>query len=709
MPKQTFSIRTFTGGLIADADQEDVPAEAAVYTENIDPDAPTGLIRGVRGDSVHLSTEIGGEELLKAGHISVNEVDWTVLLTKSGSNCKFYVYDGTTVTDVTPGTPNYSGDHDLVVIDKAAFIGTGGSVYWVGNLDGRKQFASSGSPITHSGWSAERLAHSWDEGLSMSQDAPSGLTTSNPLATRGDSQTHQLTLKSGTTEEQRQVSLTVEPEGQELAGIEKVFIAASPVYDGYINGPLDALGNTAVAGTKTFTMKKDLDALDAGEWYYTAGGGRVKTTISGTEEIDMLAGYSEDLPVVNAIINFKLFVDTSALSDRVTAIDLYAATATDASASDAEHSYRFVKQIHLNDSGWSGTTVRERWEDLDLLSLEGPTFSDHAGVAEEVTDPRVDWRLATAEKNRLYVTLADSPTGASDENWSNFMVRSKPYQYGIFDWSKDFLVLPIEPNAVQNYGGRVYAFTDAEFVRINPGTLEVEDRFRGAGAMHHRAVISTQRGLFFANADNCFHFDGAQLRTIGDPIRHIDYSEGEGWAEAFPTSNATVISPNGDLIVFAREPTSGNTKLFVWDTRKEVWYIVVSDFTTLRGAYTYSGQSYISGLDGASYKLFQLFDEDAARRSWTWVGQKLAMGRPQGRHKVYEVRLSGDPATVRLAQDAEALSGTSALSAPTLEKGYQKYELSSYQQGSRTQVRIEGASSDELRGCSIIYRPIRTP
>src|SRR5574343_1577887 len=56
MPTSTFDIPVFSEGLVTSVDQQDIPASAASYSENIDGDAVEGRLQGIPGSTVKSST-----------------------------------------------------------------------------------------------------------------------------------------------------------------------------------------------------------------------------------------------------------------------------------------------------------------------------------------------------------------------------------------------------------------------------------------------------------------------------------------------------------------------------------------------------------------------------------------------------------------------------------------------------------------------------
>ena len=62
--------------------------------------------------------------------------------------------------------------------------------------------------------------------------------------------------------------------------------------------------------------------------------------------------------------------------------------------------------------------------------------------------------------------------------------------------------------------------------RINPDQLYIEDTFNGLGCLSQQSIQSTERGLFMANDNGIYLYDGRQVNHISVPVDFIDSVDG---------------------------------------------------------------------------------------------------------------------------------------------------------------------------------------
>ena len=67
MPKELFEIKQFETGNVYNADDRDIPDDAAVYSENIDPYSQSGSLMSIHGDT---AIKTGVDSELASIHIS---------------------------------------------------------------------------------------------------------------------------------------------------------------------------------------------------------------------------------------------------------------------------------------------------------------------------------------------------------------------------------------------------------------------------------------------------------------------------------------------------------------------------------------------------------------------------------------------------------------------------------------------------------------
>lgn len=212
----------------------------------------------------------------------------------------------------------------------------------------------------------------------------------------------------------------------------------------------------------------------------------------------------------------------------------------------------------------------------------------------------------------------------------------------MFDWTRDFLVLPEIPLALAWYNDRLYAFSESTVYRINPELMYIEDTFFGAGASHRQSVFVSEYGLYFCNLQGAYRIQDSGIEVISDPISEAPTTGSYiGWKTfASATNNSAfdriVIKAETDkrLILFVGSTATSDNKSdclgFYIPTNQ--WYrfrlgsIALTADSGLYGGK--DGEIYITGtptdaLNG-SYRLFA----SANYENTVWVSKEFHLGEP---------------------------------------------------------------------------------
>jgi hypothetical protein len=170
--------------------------------------------------------------------------------------------------------------------------------------------------------------------------------------------------------------------------------------------------------------------------------------------------------------------------------------------------------------------------------FEGATYEENTGVYDTLEQNWVNYRLSAFANGYHFVgRCAGAPT-ILGTNKDNIILRSAPNAPSVFNIAKDFLSLPDRPTALVAWNGRLYAFSETRFMRINPDAMFIEEEIQGFGALSDgttgnvgvsRLTCATPYGVFFADLNNIYQYDGQQIKTIGDPIVRNAYNGNLSW------------------------------------------------------------------------------------------------------------------------------------------------------------------------------------
>ena len=215
----------------------------------------------------------------------------------------------------------------------------------------------------------------------------------------------------------------------------------------------------------------------------------------------------------------------SALSPRVTHINLYRSETTDKKSSKPLGYYRLCESIRL-DSRWTqeaeSKEINPDWGSyrqykfLDQGSL-GASFEASAGYSSALKSVNLNYGLSTQLNNTHFVSNIFNEI--LDEEGGNFIAKSLPYKFDIFDISKDILRIPDKLTAMVGFAGRIYAFSEDKMFKIEPNSFYIEDTTIGIGCVHHKSVVTTPVGMFWASRNNIYHHNGQNVIPIGEAIK----------------------------------------------------------------------------------------------------------------------------------------------------------------------------------------------
>lgn len=143
------------------------------------------------------------------------------------------------------------------------------------------------------------------------------------------------------------------------------------------------------------------------------------------------------------------------------------------------------------------------------------TYEAITGMPESLRDTSVHYKLSTSAGGYLVVANCYHKDIV---NGQNFIFRSMPGNFSVFNWSKDFCILPNEPSAIAYWAGRVYAFDKANMYKIDLNTLAVEDIHEGVGCFGEQSFVITDYGMFFCDANNMYMHDGTRVTPLGNDV-----------------------------------------------------------------------------------------------------------------------------------------------------------------------------------------------
>ena len=387
------------------------------------------------------------------------------------------------------------------------------------------------------------------------------------------------------------------------------------------------------------------------------------------------------------------FAEKLTVPKRVSHVSIYRST-------DGAY-YRLIEQVPLDDPRWVLAT--DGSAELELIDkFKAKAAYEHlTGMPQTMTNTHVHYRLSTEINNNLIV---GDCWHEEIEDAKNYIFKSKNYRFDVFDWSADFLKLPVTPNALKGFNGRIFSFSDNKTIRINPASMTIEDIFDGGGCVSQNAIIVTEYGMFYADTHNIFMHTGNKPESIGDAI--LRSTEGlYGWQDG-AKSNITLSydqSRNSLLVFFTRSAVGYCWAYNLLRKRWDLW-----DAPIVNSAVTgKDGEVYISD-DSKLYK----YIGGSGKRNWEYQSKDITVGLDTQRKMFYKLRGIGDAHTLQYKVYQNGTWSGSWQSLVETFSGSGVYEkiASSDKKSSAIRLKVTpSAATNELDSIGIIYRrlPVR--
>ena len=350
-------------------------------------------------------------------------------------------------------------------------------------------------------------------------------------------------------------------------------------------------------------------------------------------------------------------------SKRISHINLYRGESADVSAGKPDGFMRLVKSFALT-TEW-GTVADTLWEAdssnvyrqisyIDNKSL-GASYEAINGISETIDQTIVNYSLST-QLNGHHVVAKCYHKDLPDAE--RYIFKSKPGKFDQFNWTTDFLRLPVIPTAMAGFQGRLYAWDASHMYRINLDGMYIEDTYDGIGCIGHQAYKVSEMGMCFADENNIYIHNGRQPVAISDAIKGGDAvprptndagssvtSLDVSWAAKASSAGANKAAiciefdskRNSFLIFWSHASISDPSRAFCWAynlprKRWDLWRVTTSATdryvrTTFKDSV---GNIYYSD-SNRCYK----FHGGTSRKRWEYMTKLLSMGQHTQPKKFY--------------------------------------------------------------------------
>lgn len=732
MPKEVFDIRDFRG-MVGSMDARDLPLGTAAYAENIDNIQQQGLFSGLPWDD-QVGTSIYG----KCQKVTpYDSGDVAVLVDRSASSDTqptIRVVNISNMSQITYLDAGVGGryERDCGASDgESVHVGMGASSTskpkWVGNIfhgqfGGGAPGTTSISIVDAEIKRAECVGvHTVDENTRFR--LPDYSVDETLRRTWDISQTN---FKIGTT----------------------YVYFASLIYDGHQEAPLQTIAYMVLDRTNIKLTGRA-----------PTGGAGTSTTELGTgvlinyddtspPDFSWLNAASESPPTLNEVpcdginrVSFQIRIRTDAVSSletlptRVTGINIYRSaligsfnSASIWSLSNGDVGLpdpEFLQHIKINDTGWadevSGASATESFNltgdtyatyaFVDELPGGLQTFENKTGYPSTLEHMKIHYGISCVAESYHVVGRAWHNDLLQIETW---LFRSKAYRYDTFDWTRDYLVLPIEPNAIVYFGGKIYAFGNGRTVVINPVSFDIEDVWEGIGAPSSTSVIVTDRGMFFADSNNIYFHNGNNVSPIGGPVLRNQFTDNAAWLLRTSGDPVLVYDSRYDSIIVCYKNSATNAAALMFNISSESWsyvtFAVAGPIHT--GFQTPNGRAYVSFQNASSPYFYSLFSS-ATKRAWKWVSPIIeSIGEKTKFYKVRVAYKGSSPSIFFYDNDSTYTTAHAVTLGAAYQGNVKDGQLTTTTDAFITfreiALKVEGTASQDATHISLIHRRIGT-
>ena len=370
-------------------------------------------------------------------------------------------------------------------------------------------------------------------------------------------------------------------------------------------------------------------------------------------------GYQEsplgDVQVIESngnAMEVSLQIHSSNISKRISAIVVYLASSLDG-AYKPDGFYRHLGTYKLDDT-WDNTADLAgnpdwgAYEEKVFVTNGNVSASYEArnGLSEIIDNTIVNYGLSTQLNNQLFVADCYHPKlSTADDDITNYIYKSRPYNFDQFNYLIDFLPLPTKPLAIKSFMGRIYAFDENNGYRIEPNSMYIEDVLEGVGCVSQKSIFANDYGMCFVDDHNIYLHDGRRANPIGDPILRGNTESWQGRDTSYDPIVTFDAKRQSFLIFFKVSSKYWCWSYNVFRKRFDLWSFadtVAASTTAPKSAVLGPrGQVYIS--ETTSQDLTHFMGHTSQTRTWDWESKKMHMRQNTGDKKFKNVRIIGSP------------------------------------------------------------------
>ncbi len=399
---------------------------------------------------------------------------------------------------------------------------------------------------------------------------------------------------------------------------------------------------------------------------------------------------------------------TTVLSKRISGIAIYMADGAGTSIKP-EGFYRYVDTIDLDNTFVAVSddlTGNPDWgtyrnKIYNHNGVVGGSYDARNGISEVLEDTIMNYSLSTDLNSQLFVAGC-SHTELDDA--SNYLFKSRPYNYDQFNWINDFLILPLYPTAIASFNNRIFIFDENNILRIEPNNLYIESSFNGIGCLSQDSILVTEYGMCFVDRNSVYLHDGQRANDISISISRGDSTY--SWENIDFSFSPKIAFSNYNKSFLITFKTTGGT-YFTWEYNiiKKRWDLQRLFIVNTGSQETAVPKDYVIGKNGEiiwniNGAFYVINNDKVQRKSWDWTSKEFTLGQDTQIKRLNNFSVAGSPSGSLGTNVSIKVDGSDVTE--TAVDGYNNFILSD-KSGKKVQW-ILSAQTGTVDALGIIYR-----
>ncbi len=431
-------------------------------------------------------------------------------------------------------------------------------------------------------------------------------------------------------------------------------------------------------------------------------------------------------------LNVKIDIFPKNLSKRVTHVNVYRSSANDSSSTQPTSFFRLVKSISLK-SGWLETDSNTSNPDYGKYysktiidsGISGASYESRTGISEALLTTIPKYGLSAKINNFLYITNCSHP---DIDDATNYLFKSRPFNFDQFNWIRDSLKLPNKPTAIAGFNGRLYVFSENESYIVNPDGMYIEDTLTGIGCKNQNTVVVSDIGMTWLDKNSIYYHNGQQYQDIGVAIKDVEQPD----VVSFDINNRSALK---NLLKFSNTNYANDIVVTYDGYRKSFYYCFTVINTGYGGGTEYRQYFWVytvpkqrwdfwkrsnpstygltnHGILGAvigknneilmsdtQQGLIQTFDphNTTRRNNWVWYSKKFTMGNSTADKIFYKSEVLSENSTPTI--NVNTAENSTSYSSHTVQRKARHFQIKLLVASDSTAI------TDAFR---IVFRRLRT-